>query len=149
MADEDLYVLLGVAPHATVNVIRGAYRALARTMHPDLGGDSHRMAALNAAWSVLRDPLRRAEYDARRVSRTREPESDGSSVLDFGRYAGSSIRFLGRRDPDYLEWLARTQIGRPFRREIEDVLREWAEKDAKRRASHDLHRTRPRRWRSV
>jgi DnaJ-class molecular chaperone len=44
--------------------------------------------------------------------------------LDFGRYAGSSIRELARRDPDYLRWLARHSSGIRFRNEIASILKE-------------------------
>jgi DnaJ-class molecular chaperone len=44
--------------------------------------------------------------------------------LDFGRYAGSSIRELARRDPDYLRWLARHSSGIRFRNEIARTLKE-------------------------
>ena len=47
---------------------------------------------------------------------------DGTSVLDFGRYSGWSLTDLGRHDPDYLLWLERTPIGRPYRAEIQRAL---------------------------
>ena len=64
----DYYEVLQVHPRADSEVIRAAYRALARKYHPDLGGDPNRMIALNDAWDVLGDPVRRAEYDALRAS---------------------------------------------------------------------------------
>ena len=61
------YVLLGVSPHAPTDEIRRAYRARARQLHPDLAGASsaadERMADLNAAWAVLRNPALRSRYD--------------------------------------------------------------------------------------
>ena len=48
--------------------------------------------------------------------------ASGPGVLDFGRYSGWSLSELGRHDPDYLLWLERTPIGRPFRNEIQRVL---------------------------
>ena len=120
--EADPYGVLGVEPRASTDAIRAAYRALAWTLHPDLGGDGYRMARLNAAWSLLRDPVLRAEYDARHVRHALAVPEDGTTILDFGRYAGSSIKSLARRDPNYLEWLARTQIGRPLRREIDEEL---------------------------
>jgi curved DNA-binding protein CbpA len=60
----DLYEVLQVHPRAEAEVIRAAYRTLARKYHPDHGGDSARMIALNDAWDVLGDPVRRAAYDA-------------------------------------------------------------------------------------
>ena len=55
-----------MAPTATEDEIRRAYRSLARQHHPDRAGagSSARMAAVNQAWFVLSDPGRRAIYDA-------------------------------------------------------------------------------------
>src|SRR5262245_17330246 len=72
------YEVLGVAASATHDEIRHAYRARARTEHPDAAsgqrtsGDSaeQRMAAVNQAWWVLSDPGRRAIYDAHLRERT-------------------------------------------------------------------------------
>ncbi|HEX7492430.1 MAG TPA: DnaJ domain-containing protein [Candidatus Limnocylindrales bacterium] len=63
----DLYEILQVHPGAEAEVIRAAYRTLARKYHPDHGGDAVRMTQLNDAWDVLGDPVRRAEYDASRA----------------------------------------------------------------------------------
>jgi hypothetical protein len=43
-------------------------------------------------------------------------------VLDFGRYAGWSLRQVALRDPNYLEWLRRTPGGRQYQTEIVAVL---------------------------
>ena len=64
----DYYEVLQVHPRAEDEVIRAAYRTLARKYHPDHGGDAGRMIALNDAWDVLGDPARRAAYDASRVA---------------------------------------------------------------------------------
>jgi curved DNA-binding protein CbpA len=64
----DYYEVLQVHPSADAEVIRAAYRILARKYHPDHGGDPRRMIALNDAWDVLGDPVRRAAYDAARAS---------------------------------------------------------------------------------
>ncbi|MDQ3809793.1 MAG: J domain-containing protein [Chloroflexota bacterium] len=66
---EDYYRLLGVEPHASAEAIHAAYRRLARLYHPDVNSAAAaalRMRAINAAYAVLRDPARRAAYDARR-----------------------------------------------------------------------------------
>lgn len=57
------YEVLGVSPRASADEIRAAYRAAARTVHPDAGGSPAAMRTLNAAWHVLGDPARRAVYD--------------------------------------------------------------------------------------
>jgi curved DNA-binding protein CbpA len=64
----DLYEVLQVHPRAEAEVLRAAYRVLARKYHPDHGGDSRRMITLNDAWDVLGDPVRRAAYDASRAA---------------------------------------------------------------------------------
>lgn len=63
----DYYEVLQVSPRAEPEVVRAAYRSLARKYHPDHGGGGERMIALNDAWDVLGDPIRRAAYDATRA----------------------------------------------------------------------------------
>lgn len=66
------YECLGVAPSASTEEIRLAYLELARSRHPDVHPDApeaeraesnRTMAAINAAWFVLRDADRRRVYD--------------------------------------------------------------------------------------
>lgn len=62
-----LYDILGVENNADSEVLRQAYRKLARRYHPDVNPDprSHDlMARINDAFSTLIDPDRRTEYDA-------------------------------------------------------------------------------------
>ena len=143
-----------------------------------------RMAAINAAWARLGDPLSRAAVDRERATavsgaptssagsaasrapaagapgpvsppppdevsrdwtsgrstqgggydesmRAAEglgaagppPGDPAGSVLNFGRYAGWSLGEIGRRDIEYIEWLDRTPIGRPYREEVDLILR--------------------------
>jgi curved DNA-binding protein CbpA len=155
----DLYEILQVDQHAEIDVIRAAYRTLARRYHPDFGGSTRQMASLNEAWSVLGDAARRVAYDARPedldngadgssaawtapppasrataggqrmrsaapgpAAQRPAPPSGTGTVVDFGRYAGWSLGALADQDPDYLEWLARTPIGRRLGAEIRDLL---------------------------
>lgn len=78
----DYYGLLGVAPGAPLEEIRGAYRRLARQHHPDTSGDpasAAEMRRINEAWETLRDPERRAAYDRLRprVAAPRRPAATG------------------------------------------------------------------------
>lgn len=59
------YERLGVAPHASHEEIRRAYRALAQQHHPDANPKAAQaaMVELNAAWEVLGDPDKRRQYD--------------------------------------------------------------------------------------
>lgn len=48
--------------------------------------------------------------------------SGAQRILDFGRYAGLTLRQVALRDPDYLEWLRRTPGGRHLQSDISLVL---------------------------
>ncbi len=66
----DHFNLLGISQDATPDIIRAAYFTLARKLHPDrlasLGiheREAHRlMANINAAFAILNDTVKRAEY---------------------------------------------------------------------------------------
>ena len=145
MAIDDLYKRLQVDPHADSVVVRAAYHALARKFHPDAGGDLQRMVELNEAWAVLGNPMMRSAYDSEQEpprqpfatteraeshagfdrgggERPRPANRDSSSTLDFGRYAGWSLGQLVDKDPEYLEWMARTSIGRRLSAEVKTLL---------------------------
>ena len=48
----------------------------------------------------------------------------GSTVLDFGRYAGWTLRDIAMEDADYLRWLTRHSSGIRFRGEIFRLLKD-------------------------
>jgi curved DNA-binding protein CbpA len=51
------------------------------------------------------------------------PGNPSGSVLTFGRFAGWSLGEIARTDLEYIEWLDRMPIGRPYRDEIDAILR--------------------------
>ena len=53
----------------------------------------------------------------------RPPGNPSGSILGFGRYAGWSMSEIGSRDLDYIEWLDRMPIGRPYQDELDAILR--------------------------
>jgi len=60
------YRILRVAPWATQDQIKQAYRAMAKALHPDLNRGQDTTAAfqaVNEAYGVLSDPAQRAAYD--------------------------------------------------------------------------------------
>lgn len=188
---QDHYKVLQVDSEADPEIIQAAFRRLAQKFHPDVmpGPDAAgRMASINAAWEVLRDPERRGAYDRERAHAARSSPADilrrsepgrgsatggaatggsratsgatsggpgatsgpgsgsasdaagagtatgveaagpppgdpSGSVLTFGRYAGWSLGEIARRDLEYVEWLDRMPIGRPYRAEIDPILR--------------------------
>ena len=130
-------------PDADPDVVKAAYRVLARKLHPDAGipltADAQkRMTDLNWAWSVVRDPVQRRiwESDRRRAppptprddathGAPRGPlGADGAGLrLDFGRYEGWTLGEVAARDPDYLDWLRRHAAGARYRDAIDILLR--------------------------
>ena len=67
----DYYATLGLSPTSEDVVIRAAYRALIRRYHPDGNASAPaaaRARAINAAYAVLSDPDKRAEYDEMRAA---------------------------------------------------------------------------------
>jgi curved DNA-binding protein CbpA len=91
----DYYEVLQVHPRAEPEVIRAAYRILARKYHPDHGGDASRMIALNDAWDVLGDPAMRAAYDAARVEATAEPTPAAPSQPGSGTQPAPEASYRG------------------------------------------------------
>ncbi len=66
----DYYGLLRIAPVATEDQIRAAYHDAARRYHPDANRSADRVLmfqAVSEAYRILRDPQKRADYDARRA----------------------------------------------------------------------------------
>jgi curved DNA-binding protein CbpA len=135
----DAYRVLQVAPDCEDEVIHGAYRALALKYHPDRDGTQYaakRMADLNLAYALVRDPRARARHDTarRRADLPSTTAANGPAPvppprsmaagtrLSFGRYAGWTLRDLARQDPDYLRWLSRHSSGVRYRTEIYQIL---------------------------
>lgn len=152
----DYYRILQVDPEADAEIVTAAFRVLARRLHPDrdsTGVEEYRMAELNRAYSVLRDPAKRQQYDAERTlmqpmgpaTQTDEPPRRGGlgarwngdagaeasansdraaneTRLNFGRFAGMTLREIAAQDTEYLRWLSRHSSGLRFRAEIERIL---------------------------
>jgi curved DNA-binding protein CbpA len=113
------------------------------------------MRALNEAWEILKDTVRRASYDAAtdgapapEPTMSRPIASDDpdrpfwtgaagpppgrptGSVLDFGIYAGWSLGEVARRDRGYLVWLLDRPEGSTVRDEVARLLDPDAEEPA-------------------
>jgi hypothetical protein len=99
------YETLGVVRYAPIEVIKAAYQTLARLYHPDRNpGDREaaaKMASINAAYDILSDGAKRAQYDAELLldETDREPKSGAgpspkNSSPDMGSY--QSPPFLER-----------------------------------------------------
>ena len=109
-------------------VVRAALLRRASDAGPGAGAASPPPDVVSRDWTSGRSSTG-SGYDAS----MRRPDADGAagpppgdpsgSVLTFGRYAGWSLGEIGRRDLEYVEWLDRMPIGRPYRDEIDAILR--------------------------
>jgi curved DNA-binding protein len=87
---KDYYQIMGVGREASADEIKRAYRRLARKYHPDVSKEKdaeERFQEIGEAYEVLRDPEKRAAYDA---LGTRKPGEDFRPPPDweFARGAG-------------------------------------------------------------
>jgi len=87
----DPYRELGVSKNADADAIKKAFRKLAKTHHPDRGGDPERFKALNRAHDVLSDPEKRAMFD-RFGPVSLQPGFDPSMAEGFGGGFGGGAR---------------------------------------------------------
>ena len=63
------YMLFGVKPNASDDIIKKKYRALAKQFHPDSKtGDEEYFKLINEAYNVLNNPQTRAEYNIKLYS---------------------------------------------------------------------------------
>src|SRR5260370_36503266 len=95
------YDLLQINPQAELETIERVYRILAARYHPDNQetGDSERFRLLSEAYQVLRDPVRRKEYD-------RQSEVSPAGPLPV---------FLGQELADRIDSDAKIRIAVPCR----------------------------------
>jgi curved DNA-binding protein CbpA len=111
--EQDLYALLGVRSDADAGELARAYRRRLREVHPDtrdrLSGAPDRahadLRALQEAYAVLRDPVRRARYEAQRRAAQESAEA---------RTTGVAVPVRARAPRPAQGWLIR--VG-PVRRE--------------------------------
>jgi curved DNA-binding protein CbpA len=95
--ERDPYDVLGVPAAATAEQIASAYRRLARRYHPDVSAISdaeQRMAEVNAAWTLLRDPVKRAAWD----------ESQGVMPANASRYGRPASGRTGAQGTTGVPW---------------------------------------------
>jgi len=97
--EKDLYKILGVDKKVSQDEIKKAYRGLSKKYHPDVNPDNkqaeEKFKDISAAYRVLSDPKKRAQYD--------DPMSgfDPSSFFNgFNPFFGGHMRRARRPDPN-------------------------------------------------
>ena len=59
----DYYSILGVPKNASEKDLKTAYKKASMQHHPDRGGDGETFKQINEAYSTLKDPVKRQQYD--------------------------------------------------------------------------------------
>jgi len=116
----DYYEFLQISPHADQDTIHRVFRYLAARFHPDNpeSGDADIFAQLKAAYDILSNPSRRAEYDkARKMEAPDKPPL--STSIDFmdsmegelnRRLAVLAVLYFRRRSHPYTPEVALSEI---------------------------------------
>jgi curved DNA-binding protein CbpA len=144
----DCYEVLQISPNADPDTIHRVFRLLAQRYHPDNqdSGDANRFRKVHDAYTVLSDPEKRAQYDARyqtlRQERFRFVNTGPPAENDFDleqqiRYNVLEILYSRRRieptDPSISNWDLAQLMGRP-REHLEFTLwylgsKKWITRD--------------------
>ena len=89
----DYYKTLGVPRDASQEEIKKAFRKLARTHHPDAGGDEAKFKEINEAYEVLSDEKKRNLYDQYGTANANQIPHGWS-----GQPGGATVDFSGFGD---------------------------------------------------
>jgi curved DNA-binding protein CbpA len=112
--ERDYYEVLGIAPDASAEEIKEAYRKLAFRCHPDRNRKSEeahkKMQEINEAYAILSDPIKRREYDL--------PRGYGSRVPKFKK--GSKVKISVNSPSPY-----RGHTGVVDKEPVNDAFRFW------------------------
>ena len=109
MKFKDYYRIIGVAPQASADDIKTAYRKLARKYHPDVSKEpdaQKRFTDIGEANEALKDPARRAAYDELRAGGWKEgQEMDAPPPRPQGPHGGGSFSGEGDEFSDFFQSL--------------------------------------------
>ncbi|MFA5984052.1 MAG: DnaJ domain-containing protein [Methylococcaceae bacterium] len=86
LPEKDFYTILGLSEGAEPAVIKAAYKALIMLYHPDRYiGDQNKAEKIskniNEAYAVLIDPVKRKNYDAKRIAKPIQHSTDKSTAV--------------------------------------------------------------------
>ena len=96
---DDYYSILGLGRDASASDITKAYRKLARENHPDRGGSTETFQKLNEAYSTLKDPKKRRQYDLLSSTRQSGVDPEDLGTMFARNFFGSMMSSIDpRRD---------------------------------------------------
>ena len=108
----DLYQRLGVQRGASEAEIKKAYRSLAKQLHPDRNKDNpnaaKRFGEVTAAYDLLSDKDKRAQYDRGEI------DEDGNPKMPFGSVASAAEARVPAKAAGSTDFRAVFQATRPI-----------------------------------
>ena len=116
--EKNLYEELGLKHNATKSEIKSSYRSLVKQHHPDAGGEKERFLAIQNAWEILNDPIKKEQYDRNLFSSTSSFDSlneNWEEKFNSKKY-NSSIK-----DREIETWIK--EIYTPINRSISQIIK--------------------------
>jgi len=89
----DYYSILGVPKNASDKELKSAYKKASMQHHPDRGGDENKFKEVNEAYSTLKDPQKRQQYD------NPQPQFNTQNMGGMGGFEDIFAQFGFRQQP--------------------------------------------------
>jgi len=97
------YLILGVDPKASLKEIKKAYKNKCKTHHPDVTTNSKNttkeIQKINEAYAVLKDPVKKNEYDKKMNTSNYLPKANKTSVQKYTSDNKSEEKFKKKSTP--------------------------------------------------
>ena len=116
--EKNFYKELGIDKNASKSEIKSSYRSLVKQHHPDAGGEKERFLAIQNAWEILNDPLKKEQYDRNFFSSNSsfDSSSENWEVKFNKKKYNSSIK-----DKEVETWIK--EIFTPINRSISQIIK--------------------------
>ena len=115
---KNLYEELGLNENASKSEIKSSYRSLVKQHHPDAGGEKERFLAIQNAWEILNDPIKKEQYDRNffsSISSSNSLNKNWEEKFNSKKY-DSSIK-----DKEVEKWIK--EIYNPINRSISQIIK--------------------------
>ena len=116
--EKNLYEELGLNKNATKSEIKSSYRSLVKRHHPDAGGEKERFLAIQNAWEILNDPIKKEQYDRNFFSSNSSFDSlneNWEEKFNSNKYTSSL------KDREVETWIK--EIYTPINRSISQIIK--------------------------
>jgi len=116
--ENNLYEELGLQNNATKSEIKSSYRSLVKQHHPDKGGEKERFIAIQNAWEILNDPIKKEQYDRNFLSSS---SSFDSLNANWEEKFNSKKFNSSNQDKEVKTWIKEIYV--PINRSISQIIK--------------------------